>query len=176
MTVIGAKGIKKPRASPGPQRLRRPRAAPTAVVFSRGMRLGPRAFPRELPPWQRPPSTWAGSLPEWSVMWALTVKFRLQENIDFEYQASFAGGRQRLGGVIPDFLVYAGPVAINVDGLYFHSLEGAQTIANDLLATVILASRNIPLIHLLDVNLLENPIELVRQALAGIQPPGQIIG
>lgn len=174
MTVVGAKGPKKPR-SPGPQRLKKPPAAPTAVVFSRGTHLGPKAFPREVPPWQRPPGTWSGSLPEWSCMWALTVKFRLVENLDFEYQAKFAGGRSRLGGIVPDFLIYAGPVAINVDGLYIHSLQGAETIANDLLATVLLASRNIPLIHLLDINLLENPIELVRQALAGIQPPGQII-
>ena len=176
MTVVRPKGPKKPRAGPGPVRLKRPSAAPTAVVFARGTRLGPPAIPQQDPPWRRPPLTWSGSLPEYACFWALTSKFRLVPDIDFEYQAKFAGGRNRLGGIVPDFLVYAGPVAINVDGLYVHTLQGAETIANDLLATIILASRNIPLIHLLDVDLLQNPIELVRQALAGIQPPRQVIG
>lgn len=176
MTVVRPKGIKRPKVGPGPVRLKKPAAAPTAVVFARGTRLGPPAIPQQDPPWRRPPLTWSGSLPEWAVMWTLTVKFRLEENLDFEYQAKFAGGRNRLGGIVPDFLVYVGPVAINVDGLYIHTLQGAETIANDLLATIILASRGIPLIHLLDVDLLQNPIELVRQALAGIQPPGQVLG
>lgn len=175
MTVVGAKGFKKPKG-PGPQRLKRPPAAPTAVVFSRGTHLGPRAISQQPPIWQRPPPTWTGSVPEWSCYWALTVKFRLVVNLDFEYQGSLAGGRSRLGGFVPDFVVYAPNVAINVDGVYVHTIHGTETEANDLLVTVVAASRGLTLIHLLDINLLENPIELVRQALAGIQPPGQIIG
>jgi len=175
MTVVGAKGIKKPKAGPGPVRLKKPSAAPTAVVFSRGMRLGPRAIPEQPPNWQRPPVGWTGSLPEYACYWALTIKFRLVEQLDFEYQGSLAGGRNRLGGFVPDFVVYAPSVAINVDGVYIHTLQGTETEANDLLATVVAASRGLTLIHLLDLSLLENPIELVRQALAGIQPPGQIL-
>jgi very-short-patch-repair endonuclease len=176
MTVISAKGPKQPKKPPPlPQNLKRPRAVPTAVVFSRGTRLGPKALVTTPPPWTTPPASWAGSIPEWAVMWSLTVKFRLLEGIDFEYQGKVLGGRARLGGFVPDFVIYVPEVAINVDGLYIHTLNGTETAANDLLVTVILAGRGIPLIHLLDINLLENPIELVRQALAGIQPPGQIL-
>lgn len=173
MTVVRPKRAK---AGPGPVRLKRPGAAPTAVVFARGTRLGPRALAHEpLPPWETPPPTWPGSIPEWAVEWTLTIKFRLTRGIDYEYQGSVLGGHQRLGGFVPDFIIYNGPIGINVDGLYIHTLHGTETEANDLLVTTVLAGRGIPLIHLLDVNLLENPIELVRQALAGIQPPGQIL-
>jgi len=158
-----------------PVRLGKPTIPRPASAFGRQVQLGPRRLAEQPPPWRTPPGWWAGSIPEWSVWWTLTVVFKLLPDIDFEYQASFLGGRQFVGGFLPDFVIYAGPVAINVDGVYVHTLRGTETEANDLLVTQILASRGIPLVHLLDVDLLRNPIELVRTALAGIQPPGQLL-
>ena len=68
------------------------------------------------------------TLAEWYVFWWLTVKRRLIEGIDFEFQSSIFGGRQQYGGLIIDFFfpnIFQGLV-INVNGEYWHRYTSEQ--------------------------------------------------
>jgi hypothetical protein len=152
---------------------------PPRVPGGVGRPRGPRALTQVLrppePPWRNPPPNWppAGSTGEWAVYWALTRVLRKRDGGDFIYQGRFLGGRQELGGVVPDFVMIDGTsVAINVDSLFFHTGTTAEQ-ANDVLDTALLAARGFTLVHLWENDLLgpSGPVHLVRLALQGIEPP-----
>lgn len=62
---------------------------------------------------------YGGSFPEFLVFQELE-KRRYQPGIDFDYQASFFGGRNKLGGAVIDFYLPDGDIAGRVQGVYFH--------------------------------------------------------
>lgn len=153
----------------------RPPAVPGGVGRARGPRALTQVLRRVEPPWRTPAPDWPpnGSLGEWAVYWALTRVLRKRDGGDFIYQGRFLGGRQQLGGVVPDFVMIDGSsIAINVDSLFFHAGSTAAQ-ASDVLDTALLAARGFVLVHLWENDLLgaNGPVALVRLALQGIEPP-----
>lgn len=78
-----------------------------------------------------PPASWVGSLPEWWVYWWLWKRRGLEPGVDFQYQGQVEGGRRQPGGLVPDFVIYGGvrPIAVNVQGLYWHLGTAAHLAA-----------------------------------------------
>lgn len=152
----------------------RPPPPPGTIGSVRGPRSLTGVLRTLVPPWKTPGSAWPGSGGEWAVFWALTVGLRKQDGVDFIYQGKFLGGRQQLGGVVPDFVMIDGSsIAINVDSVFFHA-RGAPERAADVLAGELLAARGFLLIHLWEADLLTetSPVPTVQLALQGIQPQG----
>jgi hypothetical protein len=146
----------------------RPRVSGGPTVFTRG----PQELQRSLlgPPPQlygTPPPTFSGSLPEWACLWG-HQKLGLTLNVDYVYQANFAGGHKMVGGVVPDFLERDVPIAINIQGEYVHYKRGSGQIARDLATRDVLARYGIQLILIDDVYALADPIDAVKNARLGI--------
>jgi hypothetical protein len=111
------------------------------------------------------PADFEGSMPEYIVFNSL-LRLGLKPNVDFEFQARFAGGKIERGGLVIDFLFKNPPnLAINVQGIYYHYEQGSANIANDLLAREILAGEGISLIFLDEDDIMSNPTFYVREAL-----------
>lgn len=77
-------------------------------------------------PDQAPPD-WPGSDIEWMVMQSL-IRIGLRPNVDFFYQSAMLGGNQQLGGIVADFVVVDPPIAIDVEGDYWHYGMGTSTL------------------------------------------------
>mgnify|MGYP003109566923 FL=1 len=131
--------------------------SPRFTTTARGQR---RSIPEK-------PADFPGSMPEYIVFNQL-LRLGLKPNVDFEFQARFAGGKIEKGGIVIDFLFRNPPnIAINVQGIYYHYEQGSVNIANDLLARQILAGEGISLIFLDEDDILNNPTFYVREALSG---------
>ncbi len=122
------------------------------------------------------PQTWTeergGTIPEYYIYRALWRTGR-EEGIDFEYQASFAGGRLIRGGIIPDFLVYAPKVGINVQGQRYH-LPPFANPSNDRIQRAQMESVGVRMEYISEEEALNSPDEAVRSALAGTRGRGPI--
>ena len=126
--------------------------------------------PRELKPWERIPTTWPGSAPEYAIYWAHD-KLGLKEGINFFYQSPFAGGRLFIGGAVIDFMEIDVNVAIRVQGLYFHAYAGGDRRALDHLQRIAIESQGITVVDITDEDALESPIPVLRDARSGIERP-----
>jgi len=94
------------------------------------------------------PAGFPGSLPEYLTFITLE-QFGLKSESDFFFQSSFQGGRTARGGLIIDFSFVNPPnLAINVQGEYFHYLQGQSVIARDVIAREQLAVEGIKLIFI----------------------------
>ena len=114
------------------------------------------------------PEWWVGSVPEY-LCWQALVKLGLRPDIDFQYQSQLAGGRQDKGGRVIDFLIFNPPnIAINVQGVYYHYEKGAAVRQSDILTRAFLATEGINLIFIDEDDLIDDPIRIVSDALAGI--------
>ncbi len=147
-----------------------PRRPPLTTRGPKGLQAtllarNPYPFPFPIPPWfttQYP----GGSLPEWAIFWAhLTKKWRQDE--EFRYQSAFMGGRVQLGGAVVDFVEYTAPIAINVQGTYYHLERGSQIIQKDLTLRSLLAVYGVQLILVDEPDALRNPLHFLNEALAG---------
>lgn len=77
-----------------------------------------------------PPANWGGTLPEWAIYWA-HLRLGLKENEDFEYlqRLRYVGGT--IKGVQVDFLELDLPIAIDIQGVFFHYGFGQSKITAD---------------------------------------------
>ena len=94
------------------------------------------------------PDSFPGSLPEYLTFITLQ-EFGKVPDVDFFFQSSFQGGRLERGGLVIDF-IFADPpdLAINIQGEFFHYLQGQSTIARDVIAREQLAAEGITLIFI----------------------------
>ena len=114
------------------------------------------------------PEWWVGSGPEY-LCWQALLKLGLKPGIDFEYQSQLAGGRLDKGGRVIDFLIFNQPnIAINVQGVYYHYEKGAAVRQSDILTRAFMAAEGINLIFVDEDDLIDDPIRIVSDALAGI--------
>ena len=114
---------------------------------------------------QKIPETFQGSLPEYIVLTTLSGLGRI-EGEDFTYQSSLFGGRLEKGGLVIDFLFYNPPdLAINVQGIYYHSGAGPEVSARDRIARDQLAAQGTFLIFIDEDDALQDADFFVREAL-----------
>lgn len=139
-------------------------------VFQRGPRAliaAQAAQAAPVRPWQRLPADWTGSAPEFAVDWALRQLGYLR-GLDYEYQGSFLGGHRLKGGVVPDFVVYAPQIIIQVQGEYVHYEKGARQQADDQAARQLYGQYGYTAIGIDAEPALRDPVALVKDALNGI--------
>ena len=106
-----------------------------------------------------------GSLPGYIVFLPL-IRLGKDPNVDFTFQAAFHGGRLEKGGLVIDFLFTNPPdLAINVQGTFWHSEQGAPVIARDRMVRAQLAGEGIQLIFIDEQDVLEDAEGIVRDAL-----------
>ena len=108
------------------------------------------------------PEIWQGSKPEWAIFYTLS-----KMGINFNYQESFLGGRQQMGGLIVDFMIPDYNLAINVQSTYYHYI-GVEMRAHDAMVRASVESRGIRLIYIDEEDALRNPEYYIQQAIAGI--------
>ena len=94
------------------------------------------------------PANFPGSLPEYLTFLTLT-ELGKEPGVDFSFQSQFGGGRIQRGGLVIDFF-FSNPagLAINVQGEFFHYLQGSGTITRDILTRERLAQEGITLIFI----------------------------
>lgn len=117
----------------------------------------------------------AGTIPE-----LITFDWLMRNHIRFIYQATFAGGRARRGGLVPDFVLERGQGSMvwNVDGVYYHDTlyrgRGFKDIRNDIrLKGQMINGRKVEkIIHITDTAILSKYPEVFIYALSGIQLEG----
>ena len=85
--------------------------------------------------------------------------------VDFVYQRSLYGGRTERGGRVVDFHFLNLPLAIGVQGEYWHFAKGSAKQAQDRLAKAELAGRGITLIYIDDSDVIKNVRFYVAEAL-----------
>ena len=111
------------------------------------------------------PADFPGSLPEYICLITL-AEFGKKEGLDFFFQSQFSGGRLEKGGLVVDFIFVEPPdLAINIQGEYFHYLQGQGTIARDKLARAQLAAEGVTLIFIDAEDIQRNRKFYVREAL-----------
>lgn len=114
------------------------------------------------------PEGFGGSLPEYLTFITL-VEFGKVPNVDFFFQSSFQGGRLERGGLIIDFVFTNPPdLAINVQGEFYHYLQGQATIARDVIAREQLAAEGIRLIFIDAEDVQQDRKFFVSEALVGV--------
>lgn len=59
----------------------------------------------------------------------IVYKELLRRKISFDFQSSMQGGRQELGGIVVDFIIFHLNVAMRVQGTIWHT--GAEAVARD---------------------------------------------
>ena len=134
--------------------LRRPRVVRTKRQFP------PRAQPlREAPP------DWQGSIPEYLVDQELQRR-GYQPGIDYVYQSSAFGGRQEIGGKVPDFQFSNPPgLVISVVGEYYHFEKNGGIKQEDTAVREMLAGLNLTVIFIEDRHALQDIRYYVGEAL-----------
>lgn len=76
--------------------------------------------------------------PEAAIYWA-HLQLKLVPGVDFDYQANEAGGRKLFGGIVLDFIEYDVPVAIPIQGVYWHYERGEAQLWRDAQVDVLVA-------------------------------------
>ena len=133
------------RRRPGPTTPKTPRLArtraqlvplPTKVAATEGPRGGRVKVapiqPEAMPPWFVARYRLA-TLPEYLTFWALRDRLHLVQDADFSYQVPELGEFIRdVGSTIVDFVVWSPtpPLALPVQGLYWHPLTGPRYAAD----------------------------------------------
>ncbi len=111
------------------------------------------------------PTNFIGSEPEWLVFTTL-LELGKKPGIDFVFQSAYQGGRLSKGGLVLDFLFYNPPgLVVNVQGEYYHYLQGTGTIVRDVLTREQLAGEGITLIFIDAEDVIRDRKFYVREAL-----------
>ena len=116
-------------------------------------------------PFPPPPGDWPGTLPEWAVFWALET-LGLRPDVDFSYRYRLPELEVRRWGEV-DFLVWATQVGIEVQGEYWHYLQGPEKTVRDELKRALLESAGFIMVWIDAEDVLRSPLFFVREALAG---------
>jgi len=109
------------------------------------------------------PETWSGSTPEYYIYWAM---FRLGYKDRFDYQVSYAGGRQLKGGTVIDFFIPELNMAIFVQSIRYHYASFEQTIADSMIRAM-LEGQGIKVIYIDEADALSNPTFYLLEATKG---------
>ncbi len=115
------------------------------------------------------PAWFFGFETEWRVYWWLTVKEKLVEGRDFEFQSKLFGGRQILGGLVADFLLhdrFPPGLIINPIGYYWHRYS-TQLRADDMLDRIRLMQRGYTVVNIHEQDLYDQLPRAMRAALVG---------
>lgn len=108
----------------------------------------------------------------------LTYEWLSRKNIQFEFQAVFAGGRARRGGLVPDFLLRrgaSGAMVWHIDGERWHDPlfhgRGYRDISADIrmMGKTISGLRVEKIIHITDTAIYRSYPQVYDYALAGMQ-------
>lgn len=99
------------------------------------------------------------------VVFRALQRLGLRPGVDFSFQSSQFGGRVDKGGLVVDFLFTDIPLAIGVNGIYFHYELGSEPRARDRYAVVALAAQGITLIFIDEDDALQDADFFVREAL-----------
>ena len=111
------------------------------------------------------PAGWTGSGPEYLAYQTFT-RLGKEPGRDFTYQSPLLGGRLDKGGIVIDFLFTDPPdLAVNVQGVYYHSEFGVEVRARDVMARASMAGQNITLVFIDDDDLMSDPMYYCREAL-----------
>lgn len=123
-----------------------------------------------------PPADFVGgstSRTEWYIYWALTILAKAW-GFEWEYQASYLGGRQQPGGAVVDFIVYLGTrrIGLRIQTFYFHLAFGPEKQSYDVEQKVSLSSADIDVIDIYEQSFIhddtgESVLRVVRMALQG---------
>jgi hypothetical protein len=153
-------------------------APPRPAIFARGPRelqaargvaeRQGRAYPLPVPAADAVPGWRGGSTPEWAIFYTAWHIVKLTPLIDFEHQGQFLGGRNALGGFVPDFVFYAEAIALGIQGLYQHYEAGTATQQSDRLQAEDLGRFGLTMVWIDEDHALEAPEEYLRAALRGI--------
>lgn len=111
-------------------------------------------------------ATWRGTRPEYIVFDYLSRRRKYRYGIDFAFQSSFMGGRQRQGGSVVDFEVYKDRVYIRVQGERFHL--GPEKIAEDTIQAVSIMRTGWPVVDIWAEQVTAAPRTVIEAALKGI--------
>lgn len=152
--------------------LRALRTAPSRVhVRTRGPRhLQAGLFQHQAPGATAPPVWWetlSGSLPEWAIYEA-HLRLGRRPGIEFTYQSALEGGRLFLGGLILDFVEHDMPIAINVNGVYYHYLRGSEQLRRNAEARARLSQYGYQLVVIDEDDALRDPVYYLEEALRGV--------
>ena len=90
---------------------------------------------------------YGGSFPEYLVFRELRRQ-RLEEGVDFIFQANELGGRNRLGGAVVDFELINVKVAGRVQGEYWH-LSSRQAREHDIVQALVLGGKGWTIVDML---------------------------
>lgn len=135
-------------------------------------RLGPKGTVKEA----RRILTYQAEFPGGTVPELLTLDWLKMNGYPYEYQVELYGGRRVAGGLVPDFIVDAGPHpwVWQIDGDYWHSAsfdKGVKDAAADLryVASEWRGRRIGGVVHLREGDILKLRPWVFVQALAGVQ-------
>ena len=123
---------------------------------------------REVREIEQPPLGFPGSWPEY-VAYRELGNQGYKHGEDFDFQTSALGGRQMLGGLVADFLMFRPPgIVININGRYWHYDRPSAQRGRDIYARVQFTSLGYRVVFVDDDDLLADPGYYVEQALQGI--------
>ncbi len=112
-----------------------------------------------------PSVDWLGTIPEYSVYWAL-VRLGYIPDVDFIYQSSQLGGRLDKGGAVIDFEIFEPHIALNIQSFYWH-YGRPNAIASDLLQRQALEGMGIRVVYIDEDDAIRAPLYYTQQALLG---------
>ncbi len=118
------------------------------------------------------PDWWQGSNPEYYIYRAI-LRRGLVETVDFQYQRNVFGGRQRRGGIIPDFFIFNPRVGINVQGSRFHTPPFGNT-GFDRMQRVAIERQGIRMEFISDTEAEIRPDAAVQEAILGTRGRGPL--
>jgi len=110
-----------------------------------------------------------GSYPEYLVFTELE-KMGFEYGVDFQYQSSELGGRQRLGGAVVDFELPLYHIAGRVQGEYWH-LRTAETREHDITQELLLMGRGWTVVDMMATEIVVRARVIVRMFLEGRETP-----
>lgn len=118
-----------------------------------------------VPSFPPPPPGWTGTLPEWAIFWALE-ELGLRPDVDFSYRLRMPELEVRRWGEV-DFLVWSAGVGIEVQGEYWHYLQGPEKAILDQIKAALLESAGFVMVWIDAEDALASPLFYTREALAG---------
>lgn len=107
------------------------------------------------------------TLPEWYVYWALTVRLKKEQGVDFSYRSETTYNQGLSGSTQLDFEMHDGSgIAMEIQGDFFHYQQGTSKIIIDQVRAEALAG-TWTVINLDEDDVLRDPEYYTREALAG---------
>lgn len=112
-------------------------------------------------PFPSPPPEWPGTLPEWAIYWA-HLSLGLRDGYDFAYLQ-----RDEMTGIQVDFTEFTVPVAIQVQGLFWHYEFQRRAKPNDIRQRSALESMGYTVVWIDEDAAIRSPVYYLRAALQG---------